>query len=84
MAVDVPPNILAAHYAAMLHASERLQGDLDIAIALHRNTALHGLKTVEAVAAYELLVSNDANERARINAAARVPTTLSQPSAGVQ
>lgn len=79
MAVDLPDGVLQAYFSAGLQDYDRRNKDTDLATGRARDTALHGLKTIEAVTAYELLVSNDANERARMNAAARVPTTLDHP-----
>ena len=59
------------------------QGDFALAMARARDTALHGLKVVEGVVAKELLVSDDAAEFGRTNAAIRVPTTVDHPNAVV-
>jgi hypothetical protein len=40
-------------------AISRRRDDTQLAIARQRDTAQHGLKVVESVAAYELLTSND-------------------------
>ena len=60
-----------------------LQNDHTAAMARSRDTALHGLKVIEGVVAKELLVSDDAAEFGRVNAAVRVPTTLDHPNAVV-
>jgi hypothetical protein len=83
-AVDIPAGVLQAHYASNLNSSERRRDDADIAIARARDTALHGLKVVEAVSAKELLVSDDPAEMSRLNSAVRVPTTLDHPNAVVK
>jgi len=67
--------------AKMMEATlmERLsiaQADHQLAVARLRDTSLHGLKVIEGVVAKELLVSDDAAEFGRTNAAIRVPTTL--------
>lgn len=59
------------------------QSDHAAAMGRARDTALHGLKVVEAVVAKELLVSDAADDFARTNAALRVPTTLDHPNAVV-
>ena len=54
--------------------------DQQLAVARARDTALHGLKVIEGVVAKELLVSDDAAEFGRTNAAIRVPTTIDHPA----
>ena len=60
-----------------------MHGDLQTAIGRARDTALHGLKVIEGVVAKELLVSDDPTDYARMNTAARTPTTLDHPNAVV-
>lgn len=81
---DIPDGMLQAHFVAQLAGVERRSVDADAAMARHRDTALHGLKTIEAISAYELLVSNDPSEGSRLNAATRFPTTLDHPNAVVK
>lgn len=57
--------------------------DHTTALGRARDTALHGLKVVEAVVAKELLVSDDPGDFARNNAASRNPSTLDHPNAVV-
>jgi len=83
MAVDLPDGVLQAHYARLNLAAERESDDAAAARARARDTALVGIKTIEAIAAKELLVSDDVSEASRINMAARVPTTLDHPNAVV-
>ena len=81
--VDLPPGVLQAHYARLNFATEREADDAAAARARARDTALIGVKTIEAIAAKELLVSDDVSEASRINMAARTPTTLDHPNAVV-
>lgn len=77
------PNLVGLYQAA---AAERLSlhnADIQLAVARQRDTAQHGLKVIEGVVAKELLVSDDAAEFGRTNAAIRVPTTLDHPNAVV-
>lgn len=77
--IDVPPNFYQGHMGAMLAGVERRSQHSDMAMARHTDTALHGLKVIEAIAAYELLVSNDPDRMSATNAAVRIPTTLNHP-----
>lgn len=81
--VDIPAGVLQAHYGYLLKASEREADDAAAARARARDTALHGLKTIEAITAKELLVSDDVSEASRINMATRIPTTVDHPNAVV-
>ena len=76
-------DILQGHYARTLHAAEGRMEDTDLARGRARDTALHGLKVVEAISAYELLVSNDPQQAMGWNSAVRIPTTLDHPNAVV-
>jgi len=58
------------------------QSDHIAAMARARDTALHGLKVVEAVTAKELLVSDDPGDAGRNNLFARNPTTLGHDVSG--
>lgn len=73
------PDLVGLYNSA---AAERLSlhnADTMLAVARQRDTAQHGLKVIEGVVAKELLVSDDAAEFGRTNAAIRVPTTLDHP-----
>jgi len=78
--IDVPPNFYQGHMGAMLAGVERRSQHSDMAMARHTDTALHGLKVIESIAAYELLVSNDPDRMAATNAGVRIPTSISHPS----
>lgn len=56
---DIPRGVSEMFYAELSHSTNRWRGDVDAALARARDTALHGLKTIEAITASELLVSND-------------------------
>lgn len=79
---DVTGGIMQVILTDAAHSLARLRNDTDLAMARARDTALHGLKVVESVAAYELLVSNDPNEMGRTNAGFQVPNPNTQVRAG--
>ena len=77
--VDISPGMLKGHFTRLNLIAEAQLEDNGLARARQRDTAMHGLKVVESVSAKELLVSDDASEFARTNAAVRIPTTLDHP-----
>ena len=57
--IDLPGGVLQVILADVTEAIARRRDDTQLAMNRTRDTALHGLKVVESVAAYELLTSND-------------------------
>ena len=75
------PNTIHQNLLAMFVGGQQVaMRDQDLAFGRQRDAATHALQTLQAVAAVELLVSNDPSEVARLNTAVRTPTTISHPS----
>lgn len=66
---------IQAHQTAMAHLQTSQQRQSD--------AAAFDMRVIGAVAAGELLVTNDPSEVARLNSAIRTPTTIDHPSAVV-
>jgi len=66
-----------------IQAQQVAMGDLNLAFARQRDGATFDQRVLGAVAASELLVSNDGMQIAGLNSGVRTPTTLDHPGAVV-
>ena len=64
-----------------IQAQQVAMGDLNLAFARQRDGATFDQRVLGAVAASELLVSNDGMQIAGLNSGVRTPTTLDHPGA---
>ncbi len=64
-----------------IQSQQVAMADLNLAFARQRDGATFDQRTLGAVAAAELLVSNDPGDVARMNTAIRTPSTIDHPSA---
>ena len=63
-----------------IQSQQIAMADLNLAFARQRDGAAYDQRNLGAVAAVELLVSNDPMQVAGLNTGVRTPTTISHPS----
>lgn len=80
-ACELPESVSAQLTLMGIQSQQVAMADLNLAFARQRDGAAFDQRTLGAVAASELLVSNDAGDVARMNTAIRTPTTIDHPSA---
>lgn len=79
--VDLPPAVHQQLLTEGIKTHQSITNDFQLALARQRDAAAFDMRVIGAVAAGELLVTNDPSEVARLNTAVRTPTTIDHPSA---
>lgn len=83
MASEVPSTVAEQLLTGWVLGQQTWHRELDLAFRRQGDGAAFDMRALGAVAANELLVSNDPSEISRLNAAVRTPTTIDHPSAKV-
>ncbi len=78
--IELPATIHQNLLAMFIGGQQVAMRDTDLAFARQRDVTTHALQTLQAVAAVELLVSDDPMQVAGLNTGIRTPTTISHPS----
>ena len=81
LSVELPATIHQQLLTMGIMGQQTTNRDMDLAFARQRDSSAHALQTLQAVAAVELLVSNDPMQVAGLNVGMRTPTTIDHPSA---
>lgn len=79
--VEIPATVQQQMLTNAIMGQHVFNRETDLAFRRQADGAAFDMRVIGAVAASELLVSNDPADFARTNAAVRVPTTIDHPSA---
>ena len=78
--IELPDSVQVLLLKAGTEINQLASGELQLAMARQRDGATYDQRVLGAVAAVELLVSDDPMQIAGLNTGIRTPTTISHPS----